>query len=464
MYELDQEYIDQLETLAADIQDSEELQQYLDTEEEEDYTRLKELYEAKIGALYEEVANDKPLQLIPFELVLLDPAFEGLFLPRILGYSVLRGEYDEHFRYTRPQEHFKDILLAICNSANFEILKKRIGQSIQIGFALSSDIWITNLINSIVNKKVRYYLQAQKLDRYRRDTDRRIGYLRYKQQFKNDNYHTAEFPDSANTLPIYFSPLKHFLIYRINTQANNESIIPYIKNFIENPDFQGTREHLQIMSLYANFFDINKEDLAHLNKHFNATRASMPDFVEKYLEFLLEMLESEEMKWTSESDKRISLLLDRKQSDDLTQYYDLIDIVHSKGYINPETQEAIKAFYDQHEGLSLINECTRQTIYRYFAGFINNLEEDAYTDYFEITKQFPIYMSIFVNQHFNQNLEKISMNYLQKLLKHYTDKRGKDYQDIKKFVSTMFVEFGFLTEKEVVELFKTKRKKKAAEG
>ena len=47
-----------------------------------------------------------------------------------------------------------------------------------------------------------------------------------------------------------------------------------------------------------------------------------------------------------------------------------------------------------------------------------------------------------------------------KLLKKYTDKRGKDYQDIKKFVSTAFQDFGFLKEKEVVEMFKTRRKRK----
>ncbi len=464
MYELNQEYIDQLETLAAEIQDSEELQQYLENEEEEDYLRLKERFEPQIADIYETVALNHPLQLIPLELVLLDPAFEGLFLPKILGYSVLRGEFDEHHKYLRPQEHFKEILLAICNSANFEILKKRIGQSIQIGFALSSDIWITNLINSIANKRVRYYLQSQKLDRYRRENERATAYQRYKQQFRHDNYHTAEFPETALMLPIHFSPLKHFLIHRINLKADNSSIIPHIKQFVENADFQGTKEHLQIMSLYANFFELNDEDRAHLAKHFNAVREKMPEFAELYLDFLLETLESEELKWTPDADKRISALLNRKTQDELTAYYDLMDAVHGKGYTNPEVQEAIKAFYDRHEGLSTINECLRQTIFKYFAGFINNLEESDYTNFFEITKLFPVYMGIFMNQQFNQNLEKVSMNYLQSLLKRYTDKRGKDYQDIKKFVAAMYVEFGFLTEKEVVEMFKTKRKKKTAEG
>ncbi|MFN7120136.1 MAG: hypothetical protein ACK4TA_25320 [Saprospiraceae bacterium] len=464
MYELDQDYIDRLENLAAEIQDSEELQQYLETEEEEDYQRLKELYESKISSLHEEVARDNPLQLISLELVLLDDAFEGLFLPRILGYAVLRGEIDSNYKYVRPQEHFKEVLLTICNSANFEILKKRIGQSIQMAFALSSDIWVTNLINSITNKRIRYFLQSQKLDKYRRDNERAIGFERYKKQFKHENYQTAEFPETPTALKIEFSPLKHFLIHRINLGVDNASIIEHIKAFVENPEFQGENEHLQIMSLYANFFDLNEEDQAHLKENFNKTRQHTPNFANQYLDFLLELHRSQEIQWTPAADRRVSAILDRSISDELTAYYDLMDTVHDKGYINPEAQEAIKIFCDQREGLSTANENVRHTIYQYFAGFVNNLEENAYSDFFEISKLFPIYMSIFANQRFNQNLEAISMEYLRKLLLRYTDKRGKDYQDIKKFVSTAFVDFGFLTEKEVIEMFKTKRKKKTAEA
>jgi len=69
-------------------------------------------------------------------------------------------------------------------------------------------------------------------------------------------------------------------------------------------------------------------------------------------------------------------------------------------------------------------------------------------------------MKIFGNQKFNQDVDDLNMAFIKKLLKVYVDKRGKDYQDIKKFVSTTFVELGFLKEKEVVELFKSRRKKK----
>ncbi len=460
MYELDQKYIDSLEELAAEIQDSEELALYLEEEEEEHYMRLKEMFEPRIGLIYEEVATNDPLQLIPLELILLDPAFEGLYLPKILGYSVLRGEVDDRFKYVRPQDHFKEVLLAICHSANFDILKKRIGQSIQIGFALSSDIWITNLINSIENKRVRYYLQGQKLDRYRRAPERRTGYQRYERQFRSDNFMTAEFPQTAGELKIMYGPLKNFLIFRIALGADNSSLVEPLKNFIEHPEFQGTQEQMEIMALYGFFFDLSEEDRKHLEEHLNAARKKLPEFDERFLEFILEIHEHEELALDPQADLRMSQLINKRIKDQLSEFYKLLDIVHTKGYNTEEAQEAVRSFYIHHEGLSTINEVVRKTIYQYFARYINNLEVDAYTDFFEITKLFPSYMDIFANQQFNQDLKDLSMTYVGRLLKQYTDKRGKDYQDIKKFVSTTFQDLNFLKEKEVVELFKTRRKKR----
>ena len=109
--ELEATYMTRLETLAGEIQASEELAKYLEEEEEEDYNQLKLLYEPRIGEIYDEVASIKPLQLTYLEKVLLNPAFEGLYLPKILGYSVLRGEIStEDYKYLLPENHFKDIL------------------------------------------------------------------------------------------------------------------------------------------------------------------------------------------------------------------------------------------------------------------------------------------------------------------------------------------------------------------
>lgn len=460
MYELDADYLDQLEIIAGEIQDSEELEKYLEEEEEEYYLRLKEMFEPKIGMVYDEVAAKDPLQLIALETVLLNPLFEGLFLPKILGYSVQRGEINDKYKYVRPQDHFKDVLLAICNSANFDILKKRIGQSIQMGFALSSDIWVTNLINSISNKRVRYYLQGQKLDRYRPLDARKTGYHRYQKQFTNDNFHSTEFPENLTELNVLFSPLKNFLINRIHSRWDNSSLIAPLKSFLENKDFQKTEEYLQIAFLYGAFFDLDEADSKHLAKHLKKVRSGIPEFDEKWLEFVLELHKRDDIALDPQADLRISALLDKSVKDQITEFYTLTDLIHNQGYMNEEVHDAVRVFYSRHQGLSLINECVRAVIYGYFARLIGNLEEKAYPDFFEETKLFPVYMSIFANQKFNQDLKDLSMLYIRKLLKRFTDKRGKDYQDVKKFVSTTFVDFKFLKEKEVVELFKTRRKRK----
>jgi hypothetical protein len=463
MYELNEEYMQQLEVLAGEIQESELLQQYLEEEEEEFFLQLKDAYEPRIAEVYEQVAKDNPLQLIAIELVLLDNAFEGLFLPKILGHAVLRGEVDKNCKYVRPQEHFKEVLLAICNSANFDIIKKRIGQSIQIGFALSSDIWVTNLINSIENKRIRHYLTSQKLERYRRDNERKVGYDRYVRQFRNEVYQTADFPDTVANLKVYYNSLRDFLLYRVTRQADsNASLIAPMNALVANEALYGEDEMLYLMAIYGAFFNLSDEEAANLKAKFSKVRANVFEADEKVLAFLLSLAEHG-VDLQPEADRRLSAIVDKTQKDQLSEYFTLVDFIHDRGYINTEVHEAIQEAYNRHEGLSQFNEGVRRTIFRYFARFIQNLEERDYPEFFEISKVYTIYIGLFGNQQFNQDIEDLSMNYVRKLLARYTDKRGKDYQDIKKFVSTAFQNLDFLEEKEVVELFKTRRKRKTDE-
>ena len=153
MIELDTQYKERLDEIRKGIQESEELQNYLDSEEEEHYRELVQAYEPSIYDLHQEIARDHPLQLLNFEYEILREEFEGLFIPKILGFAVLRGVLNDQYKYHRPQKHFKKIVEYICFSANFEMLKTRIGQSLQMGLGLSSSIWVTNLINQFSNKK-----------------------------------------------------------------------------------------------------------------------------------------------------------------------------------------------------------------------------------------------------------------------------------------------------------------------
>ena len=182
-------------------------------------------------------------------------------------------------------------------------------------------------------------------------------------------------------------------------------------------------------------------------------------FNEKYFAFLLDLLKGKSVV-SKEADHNVLSVLDLSIEDDMTAYYQLMDIVHSKGYIHEDAVEAVRNFYDRHAGLSVVNECLRWAIFEYFEKLMTNLPVEDYTSYFEINKTFVVYMSIFDNEQFNLQVKKLSQDYVRKLLKQFTDKRGKDYQDIKKFVTSAFLDMGFLNIKELKELFKTKRKKK----
>ena len=461
MEKLSKKYIDKLDEIAVQIQNSEALAKYLDEEEEEFYKKLQETFEPVIQEVYEEVVNLIPLQILSLEVELLNEKFEGLYLPRILGYSVLRGEVNDRFKYKRPQTHFKDILLVICNSANFEMLKQRIGQSIQVAFGLSSDIWITNLINQIINKKVKQFLLAQKLEKFRDVRDRNTSLVKFGRQFKSLNYHTAMFPSTISELKIHGSSLKSFLVYRASHNFDNSSLNKKLGELMTNHDFDDHVEFMELLVIIGMFFDLKGKNRTALVEAFNRLRNEHSNFDDHFFKFLQKLLKLE-IAGDMEHDKSFSKIIDKSMNDKLSNYYNLIDILHSKGYVHDDAIEATRNYYDAHEGLSIENECLRMTILYYFSIFMDNITEDEYQNYIEINKTFIQYIGIFSNQKFNQDVKAISLSYIKKLIKRFTDKRGRDYQDIKKFVSSTFLDLGFMKQKELVELFKTRRKKKTA--
>jgi len=462
MQTLSEQYQTRLDEIASQIQAAPVLAQYLDEEEDELYNELRQEFEPAISELHHLVAAEAPLQLVAIEKALLSEIFEGLYLPRILGYSVLRGEITDQHRYVRPNDHFKDILLAICNSPHFDQLKKRIGQSIQVGFALSSDIWITNLMGLVENKRIRFFLQQQKSDRFHDPKVREELYLRYAKQFRNDLYFSADFPTTAGEMKANFSALRQFLLKRFEVGGDNSSFKAKIREFLNTPSFEGHEEYLEMLAMYGNFMNLQGDEVKEYADHFARERKKFPEFDTRYLSFLLSMYQAK-LGMDASNDERMSAVVDKDVKDKVSDFYRIADKVHGYGYVHADTIEAVQEFYNAHEGLSVESSCLRQVVLIYFERLINGLTEGEYLDYFELNKIFGVYMKIFGNQKFNQSVEKVSMKYIDKLLKKFTDKRGKDYQDVKKFISTQFVEFGFLREKEVVEMFKTRRKKRTAE-
>lgn len=457
---LDQRYTLKLNDIITRIQNSEALAEYLDTEEYEEYKVLISEFEDDIQELYIEVADNHPLQLVALERAMLDDGLEGLYLPKLVGYSVLRGEVDESYTYRRPQNHFKDILLFIAKSMNFGMIKLRVGQSIQTGFAMSSDIWITNIIDSISNKKVSQFLQSQKDLKFRLPEHRKVAFEKYARQFASLNFDTSTFPETSQQLQQEFFNLRSFLLNRATNGFDNTSIQPHIEAFIENKNIVGTDKHIELLMIIGMFYDLSADAQASFKATFKAMGADGEGLSEAYFK-ILDSMHKTHLSINREADLRIGSMLKDNSTSEITKYYELLDEVHGKGFVHEESIEAVRNYYLQHQGQSIENECLRFTILTYFEDFMKNIEATEYAEYFEITKIVTQYIGIFSNQKFNQRVKDISLAYIKKLLKQYTDKRGRDYQDIKKFVQTTFTDLQFMTEKELKELFKTKRKKVA---
>ena len=459
MEPLDQSYVDQLDQIADQIQNSDALVAYLENEEEEEFMELRNTFEPAISALHREVAEKYPLQIISFEKHMLQDKFEGLFLPKILGFSVLRGELNNEYKYVQPQEHFKNILLAICNSSNFDYLKMRIGQSVQTGLMFSSDIWTTNLINGFTNKRVKSFLQSLKSSTLR-DPVRRASHLqRYKRQFINEVYQSAPFPTSIGELSIGSKRLHDFIVFRVKGQFDNSSLEPAITAFLSDDKLTNEQSHFEITTLFAHFFELNKKNSDRIKALFKHYRTSFEDFDEVFFRNLLELYERG-LQFNEWTDRRMLDIVDPENENDVTKFHALMLNVHQLGFSNDESIGAIREFYNSHEGLSTVNKVLRTAVLHFVNRFLGNIDELNYGDFFELVKIYAPYMQTFSNQRFNQGLKEASLRYVKKLIKHYTDKRGKDYQDIKKFVMASFVDHGFYTEKQVAEIFKTRRKKK----
>lgn len=473
MEKLDQKYQSELDTLRGVIQSSDLLAAYLDDEEETSYQAIRDEFEPQIESIYERVAENHPLQLTTMETVLLNSEFEGLYLSKILGFSVLRGEIDEEYHYRKPQDHFKEVLLAIADSSNFEWIKTKIGQSCQIGFALSSEIWVSNLINQVENKKVRQFFESLIFDKYRLLSNRKGAYEGYYRQFLHHNYHSADFPKTIGELKTLFSSLEKFIQYRIKHGKVNLSLLPNFKEFLGNELFKKEEEYVRLLILFSRYFPHEGHE-EWLKGILNESRTNMPEFNELYFRYLLE-IESKGLPLDKTSDLNVHNLLDPVIEDDLIRYSTLIQVINEKSYIHEDAIEATRVFYENHAGLSNINECLRHTIYGHFERLIENLpeedykvltgnehkksEEEAVRDE-SMSRFMKLYMDIFANQEFNIRLRDLSMRFINRCMKKFTDKRSAQYQDVKHFVMDKFPDWEFMREKEVVELFKTRRKRK----
>ncbi|NJB85135.1 hypothetical protein GGR26_000880 [Lewinella marina] len=467
MYELNDTYKAHLDAIADAIQASPILAQYLEEEEDEYYEALKAEFEPQIEAAHEQINHYSPFEIESFERYLLDDRFEGLFLPRVLGYSVLRPQINEHYYYTRQNDHFGQVLNYIAGNMNFDQLRSRIGQAVQVGFALSSDIYVTGLVDAIPTKRVRQFLLQQKSDDARTAAGRKQIYDRYKRQFKSRNYQYAPFPVEPVELISHTDHMVNFLLYRVsNAELNNDALPAPLFEFATNPDFAGRRELIEPVLIYGAYLTPEEETKDAIVEVMNRERKDNGDRVtSQVMNFILRLKNDPTVTFGPEQELALGTIIDRSIDDELTAYFNLTDRIHGEGYTEPEVQEAIQEEVLKHDGLSDFNENIRQSILVYFDRLATSLGTDDYNEWYSVTgKHFPVYMKIFANEQFNQELRRLAIRYTKRLIKVHTNKRGKDYRDIKKTTVSTWTDYNFMNEKQLKEFFKTPRKRKKTES
>lgn len=459
MIALEKQYTDILDQIKNAIQSSEILAQYLEEEDEEMYKALQDTFEPAIDSLHTSVADHHPLQLESLEKALLDSEFEGLFLPRILGYSVLRGEIDDNYKFRKPQQHFRDILATICNSTNFEQLKKRIGQTVQVGFSLSSDIWITNLYDSIENKKVKAFLTQFRNDKFRDLKARKALYENYSMQLNKSNFKSVEFPETAADLKSSFYALRTFIVHRASRALDNSSLMNHLSKFIGNEKLYGSSEFLELLIIVGLKYNLDDATAKTFTKAINKIAHESSDFKKSFFEIYDRLHTGKELSIAPEDEHNLGKLMVEVKDKSIISFFNTTNELHSKGFVHLEAIEKVREYYETHPGMSIENEVLRSSVLIYINKFLNNITPSEYQDYFEINKVIIAYLGIFNNERFKQEVKNSSMNFITKCMNAFKDKRSKDYQDIRKYVSSTFNELGFLTDKEITELFKTRRKK-----
>ena len=350
MQALAPEYAQRIEEIKAAIQESEELAAYLESEEAEEYNAFKETYEPEIAALHEEAAAYYPLQLEALELALLDPGLEGLFMPKLLGYAVLRPRVAEQTgQYHRPQDHLKQVLLAIAGSNAFTELERRIGQGVTVALALSTNVWVSTVLGEIPNKHPRNFFQSHQDQTLHTAAQRMQLYNRYKRQFATDNYAAAAFPETKADLARDYPALEEFLRTRFSRELDNESLVGPVLDFLANEEFGDTKEYVRFISLACLFVD-TPEDYENQLRTQIRQLSKDPAFVRAYFELLAELHHDGEVEITPEVDRRMALRVGVSGDGLMQQYYGLVTTIHDTGIGSLEAQDAIRLFVREQDG------------------------------------------------------------------------------------------------------------------
>lgn len=110
--------------------------------------------------------------------------------------------------------------------------------------------------------------------------------------------------------------------------------------------------------------------------------------------------------------------------------------------MHEDALDATNGFYSQYEGMSINNEVLRLAILQQFKQVVEHLTEPEHQSFYEITRTFASYMNIFDNSAFNQDVESMCMEYIQKLMTFYPDKQKSGIPRCEKICELIFCGMG----------------------
>ena len=461
---LDDKYKKLLDKIALAIEKSPEWVQLLEHEDEETYKELRKKFEPYLAKVHHAVAVEAPLQLFELEDLMLDDRFAGLFLPRILAYTILRGSINDNYKFVRPVDRFEKVLRAIVQSPNFEFIVPRIGQTIELGFALSSNVWVNNFIESITQPRIQKSLQQYIRLKYKELRARKSLYHRYKRQFKNYIYETTPFPENAREFALLYQDIIRFLKARQSRGLNHTSYILELNAIVQSPAYHELDEYIPVLYTLVNYITYDDSFEKNLADVFNALRKKRKDLSSKYFEEHLKNLQ-EGIDDLKKLDERVYKLLDKNIKDDLLAFYEVMHFIHTEGYLKEATIEAINTFYQSYPILSDINESLRMAVFNLFRQYVDRLNEEDYIEFFEFHTRFRQYIDIFQKETFRNSIKKLCYDYLRRTLLYYrrledVNKSKEAMKELKRLVKQWYSDqgFGFFKDKEINALFSTKRK------
>ncbi len=451
---LDSEFITKFEAIKSFMMGHETYQNYIDQIDQESFDAMKATLDPYLMALFNDVAGKAPLQLIALEDLIMDEELEGLFLPEILTFNVLRASVNDKSKFTRTPDRLERIIRFICISPGFDFIKNTIRLPLRLSLVMSSSIWGHKLAESIQARRSREYILQQLQEARRDEHASALQYKRLRDTYRHIAYQSAPVPVPGSTWKIQYIDFRKFIIDRINHSQDNAALKPSIYEMLNEEYFSGSEEIIELLILLAHFFELEDDDFEAVEELFARFRANHSSFNEVYFDILRSLLLKDELTFSTSNAAIISDLLEStKGGDDLTEFYHLMTACDESELLTEDFVAKVELFSSQHRELVPVTSCLKIILLQIID---HEISEILGSDYTTLPDRIYLYDRIaeaFLEASYRESVAEVIVGHL-KVLMFYYDKSEPEFKEIKKMVGGTPVDYGFITMKEIRSLYR----------